>query len=804
MSDQDPVRGVAPADRPVGADPTAPSGDTTDATGPIERAQGSDRVFAGRFRLLARRGRATDIALFEAADATTGRTVALRIVHPDLCARPGFDERFRTTMDQVAAVRHPNLTEVIEVGSSTWAGRPVWFVVCENLTGGTLRDLHDRGRQLSASQVVMVGLEACRGLDAAHRAGLVHGGIRPNSIVFGDDGRVRIAELGLSSLVDDAWWDSSTGPQEVDIDRAKYASPEQARGEAPGAKSDVYSLDLCLLESVTGQLPFVADSSVATLAARVDRLLPVSADLGPLAAVLERAGRPDPDDRSSAAEFGRAMHQAAEKLPRPAPLALLSGAVAAAPATAGDATSPTGVRRPTPIVAATATGAAAAAGAAAVGDAPPTPADAGAGAGHIVGSELNAADRDPDELAVASSVDPPAMPVTATVGPPSPASSDDTVEAASAAPESPESPPAPEPTTPASAEPASVPAAAAESVWAPQVLHAPRAGEPIPGLPDDDRPARRRRRWPLVAAVVVLIALVAAAGVAWFGRTVSHQVPDLAGLDQGEALNLISGFDWEVAVVEQPDDLVPAGVVVGSEPTAGTSLAEGSAFTLLVSSGPAPRELPELTGRTVEEATSLLLGLGLVLEIGDRPFDEEVAPNLIVSWSVPDQPALGAGDTVLPGTAVVVAVSAGPAPRIVPDLTGRTVDEATAELEAQGLVANVLPEEFSPTVAVGGIARQDPAPGTEVERGATVSLAPSKGPDLVPVPPLAGLTVDQARAALEGAGLVLGEVKGDPAGLNVLAEVGGQSIGGGASFPRGTAVDLTFEVPAPPASAPPA
>jgi serine/threonine-protein kinase len=200
----------------------------------------------------------------------------------------------------------------------------------------------------------MVGLEACRGLDAAHRAGLVHGGIRPNALVFGDDGRLRIAELGLASLVDDTWWDSSSAPQDVDIDRAKYASPEQARGEAPGVKSDVYALDLCLLESVTGQLPFVAESAVATLSARVDRLLPVSADLGPLAAVLERAGRPDPDDRSSAAEFGRALHQAAEKLPRPAPLALLSGAVAAAPAAGGDTTSPGGTRRPASVVAGTA------------------------------------------------------------------------------------------------------------------------------------------------------------------------------------------------------------------------------------------------------------------------------------------------------------------------------------------------------------------------------------------------------------------------------------------------------------------
>ena len=80
---------------------------------------------------------------------------------------------------------------------------------------------------------------------------------------------------------------------------------------------------LILVEAVTGAVPFAARSTVATLSARVGRLMPVSADLGPLAAVLERAGRPDPADRSTAAELGRSLVRAAEKLPRPAPIPLL-------------------------------------------------------------------------------------------------------------------------------------------------------------------------------------------------------------------------------------------------------------------------------------------------------------------------------------------------------------------------------------------------------------------------------------------------------------------------------------------------
>ena len=269
------------------SEPDAPPSGVTAPTAPSVPAP--DRLFAGRYRLTGRRGTGLDIALFEAVDVLGDRTVAVKIIHPDICAQPGFDDRFTDTVHRVASVRHPNVAEILDIGAATWNGQPVHYVVCENLTGGSLRDLRDRGRSLSASQVVMVGLDVCRGLDAAHRAGLVHGDIRPANLVFGDDGRLRITDLGLADLVSDEIW---ANPASVSTDRARYASPEQAVGAPPEAKSDVYSLCLCLLEAVTGQLPFIGDSTVATLQNRVDRLMPVSADLGPLAAVLERAGRP--------------------------------------------------------------------------------------------------------------------------------------------------------------------------------------------------------------------------------------------------------------------------------------------------------------------------------------------------------------------------------------------------------------------------------------------------------------------------------------------------------------------------------
>jgi len=811
MSDQDAPRGVTD-DRPV------------DATGGTERS-GADRIFAGRYRLLGRQGRATDIALFEAVDALTDRSVALKIVHPDICSQPGFEGRFLATMHDTVRARHPNLTEVLDVGTSTWGGRTVHFVVCENLTGGSVRDLRDRGRQLSPSQVVMVGLDACRGLDVAHREGLVHGDIRPANLVFGDDGRLRLTDLGLARLVTEGAWSDPGG---VDIERAKYASPEQAQGRPAGPKSDVYALCLCLLEIVTGQLPFIGDSAVATLANRIDKLMTVSADLGPLAAVLERAGRPDPADRSSASEFGRALHQAAEKLPRPAPLALVGGGLFATATPAPDVVGPSVLLAVAPVAAAPTeagspvvpSGAAIPAAAApavfdVVDETPELAVALESDAGDVPDGHDQLSDQHDQSGAIDRSettgpVDVAAPSLIIAVSDPVGAASEAPAAFGGAGSQASGSPgvravPIIDRTDGAARSPGAAPMEAVATPPAPPPPASSSSAGPVvppPPLPEPAAPLLRepRSRRKLLALLAVLAVAVALGGALafWFARDTANDVPDLTGLDQGAALNMISEFDWDVTVVPEPSDEVEVGNVVRTDPAAGARLDVGDALALVVSTGPAPRPLPDLTGLSVEAATTALADLDLVLEVGEQPFSEDVEVGQIISWIVPDQPGLSAGDTVLPDTTVVVVVSAGPAARVVPDLAGVSLDAARATVEGLGLVFVALPDEFNPMVPAGGVALQEPVAGTEVERGATVSIAVSLGPDLVGVPPLADLGVDAARAALEAAGLVLGEVAGDPAGVNVLAEVDGVSIGADATFPRGTAIDLTFEVPAPP------
>jgi len=723
----------------------------------------SDRLFAGRYRLVGRRGTGLDVALFEAVDVRDDRNVAVKVVHPDVCAAPGFAQRFDDTMPRVTSIRHPNLADVFDQGSATWNERKVRFVVTENLTGGSLRDLRDRGRTLTSSQAVMVGLDVCRALDVSHRAGLIHGDIRPTTLMFGADGRLRVADLGLGHLVaDDQWAD----PGRLNIDRAKYASPEQARGLAALPASDVYALCLCLLEAVTGQLPFVGDSTVATLSGRLDKLMPVSADLGPLAAVLERAGRPDPADRYSAAEFGRALVQTAEKLPRPTPIAVLGGGVFDAEPAAGGA------------------GVAGAAGAVMIAGGPGRPIETPA---MVAGAGPSTASLRP---AMVNTTDPGAARdaafagAVAPLGATLPGTSTQAIDPADRLVEASTDPHLAAPATASAPAPAAVDA----------------AGVPPPPPADDEAPApleRSGRRRLVITLLVVLLALAAGGVLAWFvGRTVSHTVPVLAGIEQGEALNMVSEFAWDVTVVEEFSDDVPLGTVIRTDPAAGTSVDEGGALTVVVSKGPAPRVLPEITGTTVDEANDTLVALGLALQVDQQVFDETVPAGTILSWSVPSQPGLVAGDTVLPGTLVSAVTSGGPAPRIVPTLTGLSLADGTAQLAALDLVLVQVPDEFSPSFPTGSIARQDPAPGVGLAPGTSVTVAVSKGPDVVVVPPLGGLTPDQAAQTLTAAGFTVGAISGDPAGVNIGSSVNGVQLAGGEVFPRGTTVDLVFGVPA--------
>lgn len=278
-----------------------------------------------RFVLESEQSRATSSNTYFATDESTGHEVVLRLFSATATRNDG--DSILASASEVAGLQHPHIVRPTVYGIADVDGVDRAYVVHDRLPGGSLQDMIDRNRLLTPSQALVLGVEVCRALDYAHKRGFVHHDLRPSAIVFGEDRKARVADIGIASVVAERSWRNTSS---ISMERARYAAPEQATGEPFDEKADVYALALILVESVTGHVPFLVDSVVGTLSARVDKLFPVSADLSGLASVLERAGRSDPEERSTAAEMGRGLVQAAPTLSRPTPLPVVLTSVAGA------------------------------------------------------------------------------------------------------------------------------------------------------------------------------------------------------------------------------------------------------------------------------------------------------------------------------------------------------------------------------------------------------------------------------------------------------------------------------------------
>ena len=753
------------------------------------------RVLGGRYRLLAPVGRGASAQVFVADDVRLRRQVAVKVLHDALADDQEFLRRFRTEAQAAAALNHPHVMAVYDWGQD---GDESPWIVTEYLGGGSLRALLDRGHRLTPSQALVVGLQAARGLDYAHRRGFVHRDVKPANLLFGDEGRLRIADFGLARALAEAAW---TEPQGAVVGTARYASPEQAQGLALTGHADVYSLALVLVEAVTGEVPFATDTTLGTLMARVGKPLEVPEPLGALAAPLAEAGAPDPDERLDGRALAAALTRVATELPRPAPVPLAgavdldlaedphptelpgsgpvtpsrddlevpafvrSGAVVAGGDAVGadDGDAPAGGDDDgTVLTHARGAGLAAAAPGAADGTLAWRPEAEGAGPGEARG------DGPDDATTVGAPPTGPTGPRRALAFAPV---DDDRTRVVDVPPPAPPSD---------GGAPGDGPAGWGDDPEDPDELDDEEPWDPR-------SPTGRRRRWPgrLAALVFALVvgAVVALVVADLTEATPVHAVPTVADQSVGSARADLSELGWEVVVEEVRRDGTTAGDVLGTRPDAGTDLAEGEAVTLLVSEGATLVALPAVAaGMDLEEATDLLTFSGLEPDV-TRRFDEEVPADVVISVA-DDLP-----DPVERGTPVGLVVSDGPEPRTIPgDLAGQPQDAVVGALTELGLATDVQ-GEFSDDVDAGLVIGTAPGAGAEVDRDSTVEVVVSQGPDLVAVPDVSGAgSLAAAVDALEAAGLVAGDVEGPATGTP-----SGTTPGVGQEVRRGSEVDITLE-----------
>jgi serine/threonine-protein kinase len=220
------------------------------------------RLVGGRYELGELIGYGGMAEVHRGRDVRLGREVAIKVLRADLARDPSFLNRFRREAQAAAGLNHPSIVSVYDTGEDVGPdGTNQPYIVMEYVEGRTLRDVLKSEGRLPARRVMEIGADICAALDFSHRNGIVHRDIKPANVMITPAGAVKVMDFGIARAVAD---NSATVTQTANvIGTAQYLSPEQARGEAVDARSDVYSTGCLLYELATGAPPFQGDSPVA-------------------------------------------------------------------------------------------------------------------------------------------------------------------------------------------------------------------------------------------------------------------------------------------------------------------------------------------------------------------------------------------------------------------------------------------------------------------------------------------------------------------------------------------------------------
>ncbi|MFE2300162.1 Stk1 family PASTA domain-containing Ser/Thr kinase [Streptomyces sp. NPDC059445] len=594
------------------------------------------RRLGGRYELGHVLGRGGMAEVYLAHDTRLGRTVAVKTLRADLARDPSFQARFRREAQSAASLNHPAIVAVYDTGEDYIDNTSIPYIVMEYVDGSTLRELLHSGRRLLPERSMEMTIGILQALEYSHRAGIVHRDIKPANVMLTRNGQVKVMDFGIARAMGDAGM-TMTQTAAV-IGTAQYLSPEQAKGEQVDARSDLYSTGCLLYELLTVRPPFVGDSPVAVAYQHVrEEPQPPSVfdpEITPeMDAIVLRALVKDPDYRYQSADEMRADIEAC-----------LDGQPVAASAAMGSV------------------------GYGGYGDDQPTTA-------------LRSTD------AQATSMLPPMNP-------------DDG------------------------------------------------------GYGYDDRPDRRRQKKNntstillVVAGVLVLIGAILIGKYAFSGKGTasdSFKVPNFVSQTYKDAQKMADNRELKLAPTRKPCDEEPKGNVCSQDPAFGSTVKKGDTINIVVSTGAPKVAVPDVTGLTFEKAKSQLEAKGFTVEKKTEESDQK--PGVVIS-----QDPTGDTDAEKKST-VTLTVAAEKKQSTVPDVTGKSCDEAKAQMTANNLVGECVDTETDDQNLVGKVIKTTPAANTQADPGSTVQIQIGKAKQQATVPNVFGKTVAEARQILQGAG----------------------------------------------------
>ncbi|WP_434448340.1 Stk1 family PASTA domain-containing Ser/Thr kinase [Lentzea sp. E54] len=616
--------------------------------------------------VLARGGMST---VYRGRDTRLDRDVAIKVMDPHLTADPAFVARFEREARAAAQLHHPAVVSVHDQGVD---GDQVYLVM-ELIDGGNLRDLlNQRGKLAPAVALSILG-PVLSALGAAHRAGLVHRDVKPENVLIGPGGQVKVADFGLARAIAE---NGVTSDSEI-LGTVAYLSPEQVETGVADARSDVYSAGIVLYEMLAGQAPYRGDTAISVAYQHVNSDVPSVPEI-PLAldTLVRKATRRDPALRPVNADaFLAELERVGSELglsPQPVPV----------PGTAPE-NDRTVIMRPVPV---------------AVGATPPTAAEATRPV--VPNPPMNAAV------------------TTVTTGPPTP--------------------------------PPGISATRTMQRPEPPRRRPPQKKRPKVDPVEEER-KRRKKLFIIWGSVVAVLALIVGLFSWYVGAGRWTVMPAVAGQSEQNAALLVQQADLIALVEKVPSNDVPIGTVISSDPAANTELRKNGSVKLVVSRG--KPVVPFINvGAEVDAATKEIEAAGLkaVKDAAKDAFHDTVPIGKVV------------GLDPRPGTAlnldspVTLVLSKGPPPRLpVPNVTGKTKDEAFAELQRAGLEPVDAGGEDGPEDEKSRVVRTDPPAGTVLDptRAKRVTVFYENKDREVEVPDVTRKKVRDAKEELEKAGL---------------------------------------------------
>jgi hypothetical protein len=266
------------------------------------------RIIAGRYQLLELLGEGGMATVYKASDTHLQRIVAIKLLRPQHAIDPGFVNRFHREARAAAALCHPNIVAVYDLGQD----EDDHFIVLEYVEGETLKQLLQREAPLRPDRVAQIGIQVARALEYAHRRNLVHRDIKPQNILITADGQAKVTDFGIAA----AWGVPPLTPTGTVLGTPHYLSPEQAHGQKQVTRaSDIYSTGVVLYEMATGRPPFQADSALAVARMHLENRPPSPRSVNPglpqrLDTIILRALEKSPERRfRSAVDLERALSE---------------------------------------------------------------------------------------------------------------------------------------------------------------------------------------------------------------------------------------------------------------------------------------------------------------------------------------------------------------------------------------------------------------------------------------------------------------------------------------------------------------